>query len=316
MQSWEWGEFRRDRGWRPARLLGDGIAAQVLMKDTPGFGSFAYSPYGPVVSGGLGGAEFGERLEALTREVRGRGAFLFEIEPRASEGSDLTAAGFVRSASSVQPKCTFVLDILDDEDRQLAAFPKDTRYGVRRARKQGILAGPSEDMKRDLELFLDLLVETSKRQNFAVRPRDYYRRFMKSLPAHLIVARREGEEDLLAGAIVLNFGEESVYLYGASTREGENLYASYLTQFEALSTLRREGARRYDMGGIPCEPHEKHPLWGVYKFKKKFGGEAERYAGAHEARLSPLKSNLFRKGMEGYYALQKLRGRGAGPISD
>ncbi|MGI8649642.1 MAG: lipid II:glycine glycyltransferase FemX [Rubrobacter sp.] len=253
--------------------------------------------------------------EGLAARVHERGGILLEVEPRVQEG-DAIGAGFEKSSSSVQPRCTFVLDVLDSDEEQISALPKDTRYGVRRARKQGVVAGPSDDPGTDLERFMDLLEETAERQSFALRPRDYYRRFMKVLPAHLIVARREGEEQLLAGAIILTFGPESVYLYGASTREGENLYASYLTQFEALSVVRSEGAKRYDMGGIPCAPVEGHPLFGVYRFKKKFGGREERYVGSHEVRLKPYRAGAVKAGIRGYYKLQKLRGRGPGPISD
>lgn len=327
LQSWEWGEFRGEQGWRAARFASESgeAAAQVLLRSlpVPGVGAFAYAPYGPVFADGLAGSERRRFTEGLARAVRDRGGILLEVEPRVHEG-DGVGAGFVKSSSSVQPRCTFVLDVLGDEEAQLAALPKDTRYGVRRARKQGVVAGISGDTGRDLELFLDLLEETADRQSFALRPRDYYRRFMELLPAHLIVARREGggvegergKDGLLAGAIILTFGRESVYLFGASTREGENLYASYLTQFEALSVVRSEGAKRYDMGGIPCVPVEDHPLFGVYRFKKKFGGREERYVGSHEVRLKPLRAGAVKAGISGYYKLQQLRGRGPGPISD
>ncbi|MGH3086803.1 MAG: lipid II:glycine glycyltransferase FemX [Rubrobacteraceae bacterium] len=307
LQSWEWGEFRRHHGWRPLRLLGDEGAAQVLLRELPGLGSLAYAPHGPVVSEG---SDIEEVVESVSERTKGEGACLIDVEPRVSE--DKAIGADFEKIESIQPRCTFVLDVLEDADEQLAAFPKDTRYGVRRAGREGIEAGPSEE--RDLEKFMDLHEDTARRQEFAVRPREYYRRFMRELPAKLIVAKREGE--LLAGAVILTFGEEAYYFYGASTRQGDNLYASYLTQFEALSAAREQGAKRYDMYGVPCNPTEDHPLWGVYKFKKKFGGREERYTGTHEKKLRPLQAGIFKAGIKGYYALQKLRGRGSGPVAD
>lgn len=313
LQSFEWGEFRRRHGWRPLRLRDreDGAAAQVLLRDLPGLGSLAYAPHGPLSAtpDGLPAC-----IEALAGHARTRGAFLLEIEPRVEESRRLEAGGFVRSPTSVQPRCTLVVDVLEDPEEQLAGLPKDTRYGVRRARREGVEAGPSADVANDLEEFLSLLQETAARQNFAVRPREYYRHFMRDLPAHLIVAHHD--ERLLAGAVILTFGGEAYYLYGASAQEGENLYASYLVQNEALAVARGEGAKRYDMWGIPCEPHKDHPLWGVYQFKRKFGGRKERYVGAHEKALSPLRARLARAGINGYYAVQRLRGKSSGPMSD
>lgn len=313
LQSWEWGEFRRRQGWTPLRLLDpEGNAAcQVLLRGLPGLGPIAYAPHGPLNSDP-------KQLPGTASEVAGlvkdRGAFLLEVEPKVAEDLDYGFEEFVRLPSSIQPRCTLVTEVLEDPDEQLAALPKDTRYGIRRAGREGVVAGPSENVVEDLEEFVDLLESTASRQRFALRPREYYRQFMRALPAALITGRHQGR--LVAGAIVLTFGGESCYLYGATDPGNSNLYASYLVQWEAMAAARREGIRRYDLWGIPCEPHKEHPLWGVYQFKKKFGSHHERYIGAHEIRLSPLRSRLARKAIEGYYALQRLRGRSLGPISD
>ena len=314
LQSWEWGEFRKGHGWRPLRLIGEAAAAQVLLRDLPlpGMGSLAYVPHGPLSSEGT---DFTEVAAALSEKARAHGAALIRVEPRVDDARALKAGGFTRSESSVQPRCTRVLEVLPDREEQLKALPKDTRYGVRRAGREGVIAGPSGSVEKDLEIFLDLLEETAARQKFALRSRDYYRDFMRDLPAHLVVARKEGEERLLAGAVVLTFGEEAYYLYGASAADADNLYASYLVQFEVLDVARNAGASRYDMWG-PCKPREGDPLWGVYQFKKKFGGTEETYCGAHEKDLHPAKAKLTRAGIKGYYAVQRLRGKSSGPVSD
>ena len=319
LQSYEWGEFRRHGGWTPVRLLAEdgSSAAQVLLRRLPGMGgSFAYAPHGPIVSDP-------EHLPAVARAIaahaKSRGARLLEIEPRVVYNPDLEPEGFRRSASSVQPRCTLVVPVRESAEAQYAALPKAARYGIRRALQSGIEAETSTDREVGLELFLDLLEETAGRQRFGLRPRDYYRLLLRELPSALILARRGGEERLVAGAVVLTFEDEAYYLYGASADlEGENLYASYLVQFEALCAARRAGAVRYDMWGIPCQPHAKHPLWGVYQFKRKFAGPGseERYAGAHRKYLNPLQSHLARVGIKSYYTLQRLRGKSSGPIAD
>ena len=318
LQSFEWGEFRRGGGWTPVRLLAEdgSSAAQVLLRKLPGVGgALAYAPHGPLASP--------EDLPAVARAVavhaKGRGATLLEIEPRIVRAPDLEVDGFRRSASSVQPRCTLVVPVRESEEEQYAALPKDGRYGVRRALQSGIEARTSTDEEVDLELFLDLLEETAGRQRFGLRPRGYYRMLLRELPSALVLARREGEQRPMAGALILTFEDEAYYLYGASAAlEGENLYASYLVQFEALSVARRAGATRYDLWGIPCDPHPKHPLWGVYQFKKKFAGPGseERYAGTYKKDLSPLQSHLARAGIRSYYTLQRLRGKSSGPIAD
>ena len=263
LQSFEWGEFRRGGGWIPVRLLAEdgSSAAQVLLRKLPGMGgSLAYAPHGPLASSP-------EDLPAVARAVavhaKDRGATLLEIEPRIVRPPDLEVDDFRRSASSVQPRCTLVVPVRESEEELYAALPKDGRYGVQRALQSGIEARTSADEEVDLELFLDLLEETAGRQRFGLRPRGYYRMLLRELPSALVLARREGKQRPMAGALILTFEDEAYYLYGASAAlEGENLYASYLVQFEALSVARRAGATRYDLWGVPCDPHPNHPPLG------------------------------------------------------
>lgn len=316
LQSWEWGAFRERHGWRPLRLLSTGgdAAAQVLLRNLPipGLGSLAYVPHGPLYSDP---SAISEVFAEVSEHARRSGAALLRVEPRLPDELGFKAEGFVRSESSVQPRCTRILQVLEDPEDQLKALPKDTRYGVRRSGREGVVAGPSENIEKDLEDFLNLLEETATRQGFAIRNRDYYRQFVRDLPAQLIVARKEGETRLLAGAVILTFNNEAYYLYGASAADSDNLYASYLVQYEVMCAASRQGATRYDMWG-PCKPGEGDPLYGVYQFKKKFGGEEERYVGAHERDLSQLRAKVARAGIKGYYALQRLRGKSSGPIAD
>ena len=311
LQSWEWGEFRRRHKWEPLRLLApdEKSAVQILLRRLPALGYLAYAPHGPLAEDPADLATVTEYAGAYAAQ---RGACLLDIEPRVEKAGRLEERGFVKLKNSVQPRCTFMIDVLDAPEKQLAALPKDARYGVRRARREDVKIEVSTGQTGGLEEFIDLLGETARRQHFALRPGRYYREFVQDLPAHLILARRGEGGELLSGALILTFGEEAYYLYGASAAESENLYASYLVQYEALNVARKEGARRYDMWG-PCEPREGDPMWGVYKFKKKFGGVEQRYAGLHEKNLSPAWGRLARAGIESYYTIQKLRGKSSGP---
>ena len=290
-------------------------ACQVLLSPKfPGLGSLAYAPHGPLISGAAGPGALGETARSVASFVKGRGAFLLQVEPRIEEERGLEIEGFVRRSSSIQPRCTLVVPVLEDPDEQLAALPKDTRYGVRRAGREGVEAHPSENIYRDLEEFLSLLEQTAKRQRFALRSREWYRQLVRDLPVDLILARYKNR--VVAGAVVLTFNEEAYYLYGASSSAANDVYASYLVQWEAITAARARSVRRYDMWGIPCEPRKDHPLWGVYQFKKKFGGFEERYVGAHERRLHPVRARIAREGIKGYYTLQRVLGRTTGPMSD
>jgi lipid II:glycine glycyltransferase (peptidoglycan interpeptide bridge formation enzyme) len=64
---------------------------------------------------------------------------------------------------------------------------------------------------------------------------------------------------------------------------------TYLLQWEAIRWAKLRGCEEYDLWGVPDENEEKleaefesrhDGLWGVYRFKRGFGGEVKRAAQA------------------------------------
>jgi len=48
----------------------------------------------------------------------------------------------------------------------------------------------------------------------------------------------------------------------------------------------------FDMGGVPVSPDINHPAYGVYTFKKSFGGEYKEY-NSGKIIISPIKYKLL-----------------------
>jgi lipid II:glycine glycyltransferase (peptidoglycan interpeptide bridge formation enzyme) len=115
-----------------------------------------------------------------------------------------------------------------------------------------------------------------------------------------LLAEHEGR--LLAGLVVFGQGDTACYMYGASADEGRYLMPNYLLQWEAMLWARERGCRLYDLWGIPDEDAatlEAHftersdGLWGVYRFKRGFGGRVVRAAGAWDLVYAPLRYQLY-----------------------
>lgn len=71
---------------------------------------------------------------------------------------------------------------------------------------------------------------------------------------------------------------------------------TYLLQWEAMRWAAARGCTEYDLWGIPDEDEEtleagfaerSDGLWGVYRFKRGFGGTVIRSAGAWDRVYSP-----------------------------
>lgn len=310
-QSWGWGVFQERGGWRPLRLLeerGRG-AVQLLLKDLPGGFRVAYAPYGPVASDT---SDLAELVAAAARYARLHGAYLLKVDPRWGIEVNQEALGtgrYVRAEKEL-PGRTLIVDLPEDPEEHLRSLPKESRYGIRRSYREGVevstLSRGAMDMYAGMGEFVELLKVTSERHGFAIAPRSLYQHLMIDLPSYLLLAHRAGT--LLAGALVVTFGKEAYYLYGASERE--NLYAPYLVQWEAMDLARRAGCSRYDMWGIPRPAYAEAS--GLYRFKKRFAGTAVEYAGASIRILSRLElweHGAMRLGARGRDVLEGLRGR-------
>lgn len=77
---------------------------------------------------------------------------------------------------------------------------------------------------------------------------------------------------------------------------------TYLLQWEAIRWAKNKGCKIYDLWGIPDHPEtvledsfldRSDGLWGVYRFKRGFGGEIQRTIGAYDRVCRPLIYRLY-----------------------
>ncbi len=305
LQSRAWGELKARFGWRVHRLAAAGAGAQVLFRSLPaGLGSIAYVPRGPV--GSLDEGAWQALLEAIRPLARRQRAICLKVEPNREEdpalANRLRALGFRPSPQTIQPRRTLLVDLEADPEELLARMKPKTRYNIRLAARKGVTVRPGDEA--DLPSFYRLMQITAARDRFAIHSQDYYatayRLFVPAGQGRLLLAEREGQ--LLAGLVACAFGDTAIYLYGASADEGRHLMPAYLLQWEAMLWARGQGYRFYDLWGVPDEeeavleagfPTRRDGLWGVYRFKRGFGGRLVRTIGAWDLVYAPLRYRLY-----------------------
>lgn len=154
----------------------------------------------------------------------------------------------------------------------------------------------AERTNEAVEIFYNLLQQTTTRDKFQSHPKDYYQNFLEILgqqnAAKLYLAKHKNE--IIAGILVTFFGEEATYYYGASSNEYRNLMAPYLLQWEAMRDAKQKGLKWYDLFGIAPENQKNHPWAGVTQFKTKFGGKIFNYAKALEYVFQPFWYNAIK----------------------
>jgi lipid II:glycine glycyltransferase (peptidoglycan interpeptide bridge formation enzyme) len=202
----------------------------------------------------------------------------------------------------VQPRRTLVVDLQGEAEVLLGRMKQKTRYNVRLAERKGVRVRAGGEA--DLPAFYRLMEETARRDGFAVHSGAYYEAahelFVSRGRGCLLLAEHEGH--LLAGLVAMAFGQTACYMYGASSGEGRELMPTYLLQWEAMLWAREQGCLTYDLWGVPDADEEtleagftsrSDGLWGVYRFKRGFGGRLVRTIGAWDLVYAPLRYRLY-----------------------
>ncbi len=305
LQSWAWGELKARFGWGVQRIAVGQACAQILYRPLPGgLGTLAYIPKGPVAHDD---SEFQLLLDEIDPLARREGAICLKIEPNLEDDPRhvqlLQQWGFRFSPQQVQPQRTLVVDLDGEPDAILQRMKQKTRYNIGLAERKGVTVRAGDET--DLPAFYVLMEETAQRDGFAIHSREYYDTAHHLLAStgkgRLLLAEYEGQ--LLGTLSVLALGDTACYMYGATSNEHRNRMPAYALQWAAMLWAREQGCRFYDLWGVPDEDEdtlEAHftersdGLWGVYRFKRGYGGRLVRTIGAWDRVYAPLRYQLYR----------------------
>ncbi|MBN1372024.1 MAG: peptidoglycan bridge formation glycyltransferase FemA/FemB family protein [Anaerolineaceae bacterium] len=299
LQTAAWGELKSAFGWQPQRILSGQTGAQILFRHVAGF-SVAYLPKGPL------GPDWPSLWPEVDRLCRQKRAIVLKVEPDCWDFEPLDAParlpGFRADGIPVQPRRTLVVSLQGPESAWLERMKQKTRYNIRLAERKEITVRPTSDV----DGFYALMQTTGLRDGFGVHSLDYYRRaydlFHPRGLAELLLAEFEGRP--LAALMVFALGKRAWYFYGASNDQERNRMPTYLLQFQAMRWAAARGCTEYDLWGVPDEDEDvleagfeqrSDDLWGVYRFKRGFGGVLRRAAPTYEKVYNPLLYALYRR---------------------
>lgn len=296
VQTNAWGEVKSKWGWfsRRVGIMSNGVViagAQILFRALPLGFTIAYAPRGPLAVSD--NAQIMESLyQAIHRVCRRHRAVLLTIEPEwqlpTSKVAELAVANFRPAPATIQPSATIMVDLRPSEEEILAQMHQKWRYNIRLAGRKEITVRVGSEA--DIPTFHALTQITGERDEFAVRPADYYADVYRAFgsQARLYVAEFEGKA--LGAIMVVTVGNTATYLYGASSNEERQRMPNHALQWAAIQQAKADGCHWYDFWGIPPEVPEDGEvqelgtggLWGVFRFKHGFGGKIVKYPGAFD----------------------------------
>jgi len=281
--------------------------------------SVMYLPKGPILQDWSDSRLRKKVLEDLKDFARTAGAIQIKIDPDIVVGRgvpgekdaeadpqgelvqrELTGLGWHFSPDQIQFRNTFLINLIPDEEEILGSMKSKTRYNIRLASRKGISIRRGDT--NDLADLYQMYADTSLRGEFTIRGKSYYetlwRVFMsesldlnRDPSAQPIVAEFEGNP--VAGAVMFRFCNQAWYLHGMSLPEHSDKMATYLVQWEGMRWAKENGCSTYDMWGAPDQFNESDSMWGVYRFKRGFGGVVTRTIGAWDYPVKPFIYTLY-----------------------
>jgi len=306
LQTASWGVFKSYYGWQPIHLIEENCGAQVLFRNLPLGFSIAYIPKGPL------GTQWDQLWSELDGICEKKHAIMLIVEPNLWEPleNDNTLRlhdTFHVQEHTIQPRRTLMVDLKGDEETILAGMKQKTRYNIRLAQKKDIVISQTDD----LESFYKIMRITGSRDGFALHEKSYYQRVYNLFAplGQCALLHASYENKVLASLMVFAYQQQAWYFYGASSDEERNRMPTYLLQWEAMRWAKSKGCTSYDLWGVPDTDEDtleaqfsdrSNELWGVYRFKRGFGGKLLRSAPAYVKVYHPLLYRLIahRTGMQ------------------
>lgn len=206
----------------------------------------------------------------------------------------LKTLGFRAIEHSSQPKYLFVMDIDGrTSDEILMSFKRNTRNHVRKAGRAGVTV---RELKREeLDKLKQITEATSERRHFTDRPLSYYQQMYDlfhdrgEVQFILAEAKIDDRTTPLSAAMFMTYGDEVIYLFSGSDEKYMRDYnAQYAIQWHMIKYAAEHGYKKYNFYGIQGLPDPSAKDYGIYEFKKGFGGHVVELLGSFELPLNPL----------------------------
>lgn len=294
-------------------------AALILERQVmPGF-SVMYAPKGPLLTDWNNKSHRVQILLDLEIYAKKANAIQLKIDPDlelgrgvpGEEGSiedpigsefleELGQRSWLFSPDQIQFRNTVLVDLLEDEEQILARMKSKTRYNIRLSSRKGITIRQGDE--KDLADLYQMYANTSVRGDFTIRSEDYYQTLWRTFLSEEAKSENdpiaqpliaEYEDQPVAGAVIFKFGDRAYYLHGMSLPEHSEKMAPHLIQWEAMRWAKSRGCNVYDMWGAPEVFDDSDSMWGVYRFKRGYGGEVVRTMGAWDYPAKPFFYRLF-----------------------
>ncbi len=297
MQTFMWCSYKKTNGWKTRWIYlknesGDIISSAIVYIKSKIF-NFCYIPRGPIAINESG---FEKILETIKKKLN---CHIIWISPDYGEEQEwikksLRKIGFKPSHCAIQHISTFRIDLTLPINVLLKNMDKKRRYEVRKYEKEknkwNLSIGNSLE---NIRIFYKLYSDTMNRTKIKGKTLEdiiLMKNFLKNNMKIFLISYRNMP---MAGALIITYGKKLWYLLGGSSRQKSNISAGVGLHWEIMQWAKSKGFVEYDLQGTPRNIKSSDPKFGVYLFKKKWGGKLIHLIGEYYYTKIPFLANFI-----------------------
>lgn len=320
-QSWDWGKFENTIGrWFEGYGIYDGgdlVGLIPLRRVRAKRGRYLYLRHGPIFD-----HSNKKRLNIFydfIKQISKNEKYSFVrmsplILKREKERYKLFFENLKDSQMhDIDAEKTWILSLKNREEELLANMRKNTRYYIRRARRDGVKIKKTQEMKY-FDHFWNIYLDTVNRQKWLAYDKDYIKQEFKIFKQNdqIDLYLAEYDNKFIAAAFIIYYQNQGIYHHGGMLSKYRKIPSSYLIQWEAIKECKKRNLEFYNFWGISplvkvdneLKPKPGHPWEGLTFFKMGFGGQSRDFVHAKDLEIG-WKYKLVRR----YERLEsKIRG--------
>ena len=116
-----------------------------------------------------------------------------------------------------------------------------------------------------------------------------------------------GNKLTLGGILFLIYGNEVLSLYGGTDDNLMQFQSAYTVHYAGVKYAIDNNYKRYNFYGITGDFNKDNPLYGLYLFKKSFGGHVVELLGEFDLIISPFWYHSYNLAFNLYHGLKQLK---------